>query len=163
MLAVRTKNNSVKQVIKKVRGKAIITIASVLRTNNHLKSSRWSKTTFRFDFFCHYAIPSLKCHVNKTPLYSSWSTTTNCVMEKSSRIFNASTTMSFDWINFDFCHDVFAVNSAKNLFSFNILRMSPSVMIPITLSCSITAVTPRRFSEISKSLFLSAYQENHRF
>jgi hypothetical protein len=51
----------------------------------------------------------------------------------------------------------------QRIFSFNILRMSPSVMIPITLSCSITAVTPRRFSEISKSLFLSAYQENHRF
>jgi hypothetical protein len=52
MLAVPDQNNSVKQVIaKKYVAKAIITIASVLRTNNHLKSSRWSKNDISFWFF----------------------------------------------------------------------------------------------------------------
>jgi hypothetical protein len=51
MLAVPDQNNSVKQVItKKYVVKAIITIASVLRTNNHLKS-RWSKNDISFWFF----------------------------------------------------------------------------------------------------------------
>jgi hypothetical protein len=53
----------------------------------------------------------------------------------------------------DFVMMSFAVNSAKNL-SFNILRMSPSVMIPITLSCSITAVTPRRFLRFQNHFFI---------
>ncbi|MCY1235771.1 hypothetical protein D9M72_484000 [compost metagenome] len=48
----------------------------------------------------------------------------------------------------------FAVRSLKVSRSFSILRMSPSVMIPITFSFSTTAVTPSLFSEISTITFL---------
>ncbi|MNT58041.1 hypothetical protein D3C72_1954550 [compost metagenome] len=76
-------------------------------------------------------------------------------MEKSSIILNASTTIALDDVIFGFLVIMsLAVKSAKVSLSLSIRRMSPSVIIPTTLLSSTTAVTPNRFSEISKITFL---------